>query len=79
MKLDYVEHVKAGTGGMLGDVDGNGVIDTTDALLALRHALGIINLSPAERQRADVDGNGVIDTTDALLILRYALGIINAF
>ena len=50
-------------------------IDTTDALYALRAALGIITLSNDEAALADFNGDGVIDTTDALLILRRALNI----
>ncbi len=51
------------------------VIDTTDALLALRAALHISALTDEQIALADIDGNGVIDTTDALLILRMALHI----
>lgn len=73
-----IDNVRIGNG-MLGDVDGNGSIDTTDALYALRQALGILNLPADQLQRADVNGDGSIDTTDALYILRYALGIISHF
>lgn len=79
-KLDFVEIIPAGSsGGLLGDVDGNGIVDTTDALYALRYALGIIDMPADWQERANVDGNSIIDTTDALLILRYALGIISHF
>jgi hypothetical protein len=78
-KLDCVEVIRNGSGGLLGDVDGNGIVDTTDALYALRYALGIIDMPADWQERANVDGNSIIDTTDALLILRYALGIISHF
>jgi hypothetical protein len=58
-----------------GDADKNGVIDTADALLVLRAALGIDGDPAALLTVCDMDGNGIIDTTDALLILRLALGI----
>ncbi len=58
-----------------GDADGNGVIDTTDALYVLRCALGIDGDANAMMAVCDMDGSGTIDTTDALLILRMALGI----
>ena len=77
VKLDNVEHVRSGPLGMLGDVDNNGVIDTIDALLALRAALGIVSLDSGETYRADVTGDGTVNTEDALLALRHALGIIN--
>lgn len=58
-----------------GDADKNGVIDTADALIVLRAALGIEGDPQALLANCDMDGNGVIDTTDALMILRLALGI----
>ena len=81
-KLDFVQVIPNGDEptGMLGDVNGDGTINTEDALIALRYALGITSSIPDDWfYRGDVDGNGVIDTTDALLILRYALGIISSF
>ncbi|MBQ1520309.1 MAG: dockerin type I repeat-containing protein, partial [Clostridia bacterium] len=60
-----------------GDCDLNGTVDSVDALLALRHALGIIELEGPAFLAGDIDGNGVIDSTDALFILRYALEIIH--
>ena len=59
--------------GTAGDVDGNGVVETADALLALRGAMGIAALTPEQAERADMDGNGVVDTVDALAILRRAI------
>lgn len=58
-----------------GDVDLNGVIDSTDALLCLRCALGVMELDEMQFAAADVNGNGQCDSTDALLILRSALGL----
>ena len=58
---------------LCGDVDGNGVVETADALLALRGAMGIAALTPEQAERADMDGNGVVDTVDALAILRRAI------
>ncbi|MCR5610495.1 MAG: InlB B-repeat-containing protein [Clostridiales bacterium] len=64
--------------GMLGDVDGNGKVEATDALLALRMAMSIIE-TPDNILIIDVDGNGRVEATDALLILRFAMGIITSF
>ena len=60
---------------LLGDVDINGAVESVDALLALRCALGIIELSDEQFLRADVDRNGAVESMDALMILRAALGI----
>ncbi|MBO4847754.1 MAG: CotH kinase family protein [Clostridia bacterium] len=56
--------------GLLGDVDGNGVVNTADALLILRYAMGLLDTLP-HIENADYDGSGTIDTADALLVLRY--------
>ena len=75
-KLDYVEHISAGTPSAgNGDVDGNGTVNVTDAIMALRHAMGVITLNAAQIARGDVDGNGVVNVTDAVRIMRIAMGI----
>lgn len=56
-----------------GDVNGDGEITTVDALLVLRAALGISELSNEQASRADVNGDGNITTVDALIILRMTL------
>lgn len=63
-------------GGLNGDVDGNGRLDSFDALLILRHALGLFTLSPERLVYADANSDGVIDSFDALIVLRKALGLI---
>ncbi|MBO4562745.1 MAG: redoxin family protein [Clostridia bacterium] len=57
-----------------GDTDGDGAIDSADALLALRHAMGVTQLGTNELLRADMDGDGSVSSADALLILRAVLG-----
>jgi hypothetical protein len=59
---------------MLGDIDGNGIIDTTDYMRAKAAFLGTFELSEAQFLAADVDKNGVIDTTDCLRIKAHFLG-----
>jgi len=68
-----------------GDVNGDGIVDVRDALLALQIAVGLVNVTPDELLRGDVaplaNGvpapNGVMDVTDALVILQKAVGLIN--
>ena len=64
---------------MLGDVDGNGEIDATDALMALQAATSKIILDDRQTKAADVDGKDGITATDALLILQKATKKINEF
>lgn len=59
-----------------GDLDGNGVTDSVDALMCLRGALNIIALTDDQIAHGDMDGDGSISSVDALIILRKALGIL---
>lgn len=56
-----------------GDVDGNAVINSADALRALEHAIGKSTLSGVKLLSADVDGNGAVNSADALKILQCAV------
>ena len=58
-----------------GDANGDGVVDTEDALIILRAAMGIEGDAEALLENCDVNEDGVIDTVDALLVLRMAMGI----
>lgn len=61
--------------GILGDVDGNGIVQIADAILAARHALGVYLLEGESLILADVDMNGEITIADAVLIMRIAMGL----
>ncbi|MBR6109080.1 MAG: leucine-rich repeat domain-containing protein [Clostridia bacterium] len=66
------------TGGSIsirGDANHDGRVDTEDALIVLRAAMGISGDADSLISNCDMDGNGRLDTTDALMILRLALGI----
>jgi hypothetical protein len=57
----------------LGDVDGNGSVSITDAVLIVNHIIGVPNSTFIEAA-ADMDGNGKITITDkVLLINKYIL------
>lgn len=61
----------------LGDVNLDGRITSSDALLALQASVGKITLESARQNAADVDKDGSITATDALLILQYSVGKIS--
>ncbi len=65
---------------VLGDVTGEGTINVSDALLALKIAVGSIE-SPTDAQKvaADVNLDGNVNVSDALLILKFAVGSITSF
>lgn len=67
--------------GDYGDVDGNGTVDASDALLALQAATGKVALNWAQWMLADVDNdeNGEVTAADALFILQYATRKIGRF
>lgn len=69
----------SGTGAIPGDADGDGDVNVADAVLALRCAMGLIQLSGDAEAACDVNSNGEVDVADALLILRFAIGVIDAF
>ena len=81
-KLKVVASFKYGKnpGYMLGDVTGEGTINVSDALLALKIAVGSIE-SPTEIEKitADVNSDGAVNVSDALLILKFAVGSITSF
>jgi hypothetical protein len=66
-----------------GDLNGDGRVDISDALLSLQSAVGLIHLSDPEILRGDVGplvndipvGDGKINIDDAILILRKAVGL----
>ena len=62
---------------VLGDLDGNGEANSTDASMILVAAAasglyGSDGLTDAQRKAADVNGDGDVNSTDASLVLVYA-------
>lgn len=65
--------------GLMGDVDDDGDIDTSDALLALRYGIRLMELDDFAVIRGNVNAEGDLTSADALLILRFSLGLIAGF
>ncbi|MBN2442603.1 MAG: dockerin type I repeat-containing protein, partial [Spirochaetales bacterium] len=63
-----------------GDVNEDGLIDITDALLIAQY---FVNLNPrqftAPLKAGDVNNDGIIDIVDALLVAQFYVGIIDEF
>lgn len=55
---------------LMGDLNGDGVIDTNDSIMALNM---VANIIPADLTAADMDGDGFVSVRDARAILRLAL------
>lgn len=62
-----------------GDVNGDGNINSSDALSTLQHGVGLTTLEGDAFTAADVDASGSINSSDALAILQYAVGMIYIF
>ena len=59
---------------VLGDVDGNGIVNTTDYIRVKGIFWGLVTPSEAQAKAADVDGSAKINSTDYLRIKSYFLG-----
>ncbi len=62
-----------------GDVNEDGVVDSSDAILILRYDAKAVTFTEKQLKAADVDGNGVANANDAILILRYDAKAITIF
>ena len=65
------------TPGILGDVNGDGYVDSDDAALILKYDVGLID--EMNETLGDVNGDGYVDSDDAALILKYDVGLIENF
>lgn len=60
--------------GGIGDVDGNGVLDVSDATTIQKYLAGLIELTDRQRRIADINSNEVIDIFDATAIKYLLVG-----
>lgn len=59
---------------LLGDVNGDGKVNGTDALWVSQYFVGARQLTDAQKTAADVNHDGKINGTDALWIAQYFVG-----
>lgn len=60
---------------LFGDIDGDGSIDSRDALIALSAAVGLPIPNGYNLVLGDVDRSGTVNSRDALLMLSWAIGL----
>ena len=56
-----------------GDVNGDGKVSLSDAMLIRNHLLGYVIMNEKEIGRADLDGNAKISFSDAMRIRKFLL------
>lgn len=58
----------------IGDIDSNGKVNSDDALIIVKHSVGI--KSDIDESILDIDEDGAVTSCDALTVLQIAVGII---
>jgi hypothetical protein len=61
--------------GILGDVNGDDAVNSTDALIILSCDVGMDTSQYCPMNCGDVNGDGFVNSTDALIILSYDVGM----
>lgn len=60
----------------LGDVNGDGNVNSNDALMILKYSVGL-EAGDFLTNRADMNGDGQINSSDALTVLKTSVGLID--
>lgn len=60
-----------------GDVDGNGSVNSADALIVLQYSVGIEIDESIDTALLDVNGDASINAADALIVLQISVGIVD--
>lgn len=62
---------------LFGDIDKNGQVDASDALLALQHSVGLTTLDEQSVRTGDCNLDGRVDASDALQMLQLSVQLID--
>lgn len=60
---------------LIGDVNCDGQITTSDVILTARQIVGLVKISEQQQTLADVNGDDKITNADVILLARYILGL----
>lgn len=63
---------------IMGDTNGDGEIDTSDAVRLVRYLVDLVELSDSEKRAADVNGDGDITSADSIKLVRYLVGLVES-
>ena len=67
--------IAAYTSNVAGDANGDGKVNSTDALLILQYSVGL-KVSNLDKMSADLNKDGRINSTDALTVLQISVGLV---
>ena len=60
----------------MGDINGDGKVNTFDAILAMRYSMHLIEFTDNMVFLADINHDGKVNTFDAILIMRISMGLL---
>lgn len=75
VKIDNVVYSGDDEPVLMGDVNGDGVVDSIDAAILIRYTLDLIGEGDLNLAAADMDGDGEYTSVDAVIIIRITLGM----
>ncbi len=61
--------------GTCGDLDGDGIVDVSDAIIILQIVVGLVNPSSTQQTLGDLNRDGIIDVADAIIDLQIIVGL----
>lgn len=64
---------------VLGDINGDGLIDVRDVTLTMQFALKVKDPGEEQIKIADINRDGIVDIRDVVLLMQYTLGLIETF
>lgn len=73
----YAALVSLPVGILHGDVNVDGAVDISDAMLLAKYYSGVRELTDRQLAAADVNGDGAVDVLDVTLLIEYCNGLID--
>lgn len=61
---------------LLGDLNGDGLVTSADAVLLSRSLTDLVKLTAEQQKAADINGDGVITSADAVILVRFLAELI---
>lgn len=72
-----VEETTAAEDAVVGDLNQDGSLDVTDAVLLCKAAAGAVELSAAQKSSADVNHDGTVDSSDTVKLMQFLVRLVD--